>query len=235
MRQSAENLIPHETAINLVTMKNEKYIPALSYDWLTPLHDPVARLTTRENTFKKALVEQSQIKAAHRVLDLACGTGTLTILLKKAAPEAEIIGIDGDRKILESAKEKTRRAGFEIRLDEGMSFDLPYADQSFDRVVSSLFFHHLTRENKLKTLREVKRVLKPAGEFHVADWGLPANFLMKLSSGFIQLLDGFETTVDNFKGLLPELIKEAGFQQVEEKSCYNTIFGTIRLHVTRKP
>ena len=235
MRQLAENLITHETANNLVTMKNEKYIPALSYDWLTPFYDPVARLTTRENTFKKALVEQSQIKAAHRVLDLACGTGTLTILLKKAAPEAEIIGIDGDRKILESAKEKTRRAGFEIRFDEGMSFDLPYADQSFDRVVSSLFFHHLTRENKLKSLREVFRVLKTEGELHIADWGLPANSATKFGSYFIQMLDGFETTGDSFRGLLPELIKETGFEQVEETNHFNTMFGTIRLHKSRKP
>ncbi len=61
-------------------MKNEKYIPALSYDWLTPFYDTAMRLTTREKVFKKALVKQAKIKANHRVLDLACGTGTLTKL-----------------------------------------------------------------------------------------------------------------------------------------------------------
>ncbi len=216
-------------------MKSEKYIPALSYDWLTPYYDPVVRLTTREKVFKKALVEQAKIKAEHRVLDLACGTGTLTILIKNTQPQAAIIGIDGDTKILEIAKTKAKESGVEIKFDKGMSFDLPYEDASFDRVVSSLFFHHLTRENKLKTLREVKRVLKSNGEFHIADWGLPANSLMKGSSYLIQLLDGFETTADSFNGLLPKLMTDAGFETVEETNYYNSLFGTIRLHKSRKP
>ncbi len=215
-------------------MKNEKYIPALSYDWLTPFYDPVVRLTTRENTFKKALADQARIRANHRVLDLACGTATLTILLKQNQPQAEIVGIDGDAKILESAKVKARKAGFAIQFDKGMSFDLPYEDASFDRVVSSLFFHHLTRENKLKTLREVKRVLKSNGEFHIADWGLPANSLMKGSSYLIQLFDGSETTADSFNGLLPKLMTDAGFEAVEETNSFNSLFGTIRLHKSRK-
>jgi len=216
-------------------MKNEKYIPALSYDRLTPFYDLVVRVTTRENVFKKVLVERAKIKANHRVLDLACGTGTLTILVKSARSQAAVVGIDGDAKILEIAKTKAKESGVEIQFDEGMSFDLPYEDESFDRVISSLFFHHLTRDNKLKTLREVKRVLKSNGEFHIADWGLPANSLMKGSSYLIQLLDGSETTADSFNGLLPKLMTDAGFEAVEETNSFNSLFGTIRLHQSRKP
>jgi ubiquinone/menaquinone biosynthesis C-methylase UbiE len=216
-------------------MKSDEYIPALSYDALTPFYDTVVRWTTREKLFKTALVEQARIEAHHRVLDLACGTGTLTILLKRNAPQSEIVGIDGDPKILKLAREKARAGNFDIRFDEGMSFDLPYADETFDRVVSSLFFHHLTRKNKLKTLLQIRRVLKSKGEFYVADWGLPANFPMKLASHFIRLLDGAETTADNFKGHLPALIEEAGFERVKEMIYYNTMFGTIRLHHSVKP
>ena len=215
-------------------MKNEKYIPALSYDWLTPFYDAIVGLTTREKVFKKAFVEQAEIKANHRVLDLACGTGTLTILIKNTQPQAEVIGIDGDAKILEIAKTKAKESDVQIQFDEGMSFDLPYEDESFDRVVSSLFFHHLTRENKLKTLGEVRRVLKPKGEFHVADWGLPANSLMKGLSYLIQLLDGSETTADSFNGFLPKLMIDAGFEEVKETDSFNSLFGTIRLHGSRK-
>jgi ubiquinone/menaquinone biosynthesis C-methylase UbiE len=192
-------------------MKNEKYIPVLSFDWLTLFYDTVIRLTTREKVFKKALVVQAEIKANYRVLDLACGTGTLTILIKNSHSQAEVVGIDGDAKILEIAETKAKKSSVEIQFDKGMSFDLPYEDESFDRVVSSLFFHHLTRENKLKTLREIKRVLKRSGEFHIADWELPANLLMKKSSYLIQLLDGSEATADSFNGLLPKLIVDAGF------------------------
>ena len=215
--------------------EKENFIPALSYNWLTPFYDTVMRVTTREGAFKKALVEQSRIKPARSVLDLACGPGTMTVLLKRAAPGAEVVGIDGDPKILDMAKEKARRSGLKMRFDEGMSFDLPYRDESFDFVFSSLFFHHLTRRKKLVTLSEVHRVLKPGGEFHVADWGLPANSLMKFSSRLIQLLDGFETTADSFAGLLPELIEESRFEAVEETHSFNSLFGTIRLHKSRKP
>ncbi len=215
-------------------MNNDKYIPALGYNLLTPFYDTVIGLTTREKIFKKFLVEQIRIKANQHVLDLACGTGTLTILLKQNQPQAEIIGIDGDPKVLGLAKEKARLNGFDIRFDEGLSFDLSYQNESFDCVVSSLFFHHLTRGNKLKTLGEIKRVLKQGGEFHIADWGLPANALMKFSSGLIRLLDGFETTADNFNGLVPKLLADAGFGAVEETNYYNSLFGTIRLHKARK-
>lgn len=54
-------------------MANEKHIPALGFGWLTPLYDPVVQLTTREKTFKKALVEQTNFKAGQTILDLACG------------------------------------------------------------------------------------------------------------------------------------------------------------------
>ncbi len=215
-------------------MKNEKFIPALSYDWLTPLYDPIVRLTTREKSFKKALVEQAGVTPGHRILDLACGTGTLAVLLKKNVPEAEIIGVDGDPKILKLAKEKARAGDFEIRFDKGMSFDLPYADASFDRVVSSLFFHHLTRENKLKTLGEVLRILKAGGELHIADWGLPTNFLMRIASRGIEILDGADTTKDNFKGLLPSFVTETGFKETSETQYFNSLFGTISLLKAKK-
>jgi ubiquinone/menaquinone biosynthesis C-methylase UbiE len=215
-------------------MNSEKYIPAFSYHALTPFYDSVVRMTMREKLFKQSLVEQARIKANDRILDLACGTGTLTILIKISVPRAEITGMDGDPKILKLAREKARAGNFEIHFDEGVSFDLPYPDESFDCVVSSLFFHHLTRENKLKTLREVLRILKQSGEFHVADFGLPKNFLMKFPSYFIKLLDSYETTADNFNGLLPELVADAGFVQIQETNYYNTFFGTIRMHKARK-
>lgn len=210
-------------------MKDAKYIPALGYNSLTPLYDAVVRLTVREKKFKKALIEQANFADGQSVLDLACGTGTLAVLIKETYPKVEVTGIDGDAKILAIAEKKAIKKGVSVQFDEGLSFELPYADESFDRVVSSLFFHHLTRADKLKTLREVLRVLKPEGELHIADWGLPANFLMKFVSYGVELLDGSETTGDNFKGLMPSLISETGFGETEEKQYFNSLFGTIRL------
>ena len=189
----------------------------------------VKGVTTRENTFKMALVKQLKISPQQKVLDLACGTGTLAILIKKAFPQTNVYGIDGDTKILNIAKSKAEKAEAKIQFEQRLSFALSYADEFFDSITSSLFFHHLTRENKLKTFLEVKRILKNNGEFHLADWGLPSNFLMKIASRGIELLDGKETTADNFNGALPFLIEEAGFSKIEETASFDTLFGTIRL------
>lgn len=55
-------------------------------------------------------------------------------------------------------------------------------------MLSSLFFHHLDRDNKLSTLREIRRVLKPGAEVHIADWGKAANILMRTLFYGVQLL-----------------------------------------------
>lgn len=215
-------------------MKNERYIPALGYDVLTPLYDAVVRVTVREKKFKTALIEQANFADGQHVLDLACGTGTLAVLIKKAYLKVQVTAIDGDAKILAIAKSKATKEGVDVQFDEGLSFELPYTAESFDRVVSSLFFHHLTRGDKLKTLREVWRVLKSEGELHIADWGLPSNFLMKVASSGIELLDGAEMTADNFRGLLPSLVAEAGFREVEETQHFDSLFGTVRLIQAKK-
>ncbi|MDQ3009503.1 MAG: methyltransferase, partial [Acidobacteriota bacterium] len=86
--------------------KPDKYIPALSFDRLTPLYDFVARWTTNETAFKKALIGQMNLQPGQRLLDLGCGTGTLTIAIKQTYPSAEVHGLDGDQRILEIARKK---------------------------------------------------------------------------------------------------------------------------------
>ncbi len=209
---------------------SDRYIPALAYRWLTPLYDPVVALTTRERTFKAALVAQAALQPGQRVLDLACGTATLTIAAKRSQSQAEIVGLDGDAEILERARRKTAEAGLELRFDRALSHEMPYADATHDVVLSSLFFHHLDRDAKLATFREVRRVLRPGGVLHVADWGQAANPLMRVLFYLVQLLDGFETTADNVAGRLPQLMRDAGFVDVAETRRFATPLGTISLY-----
>lgn len=151
--------------------RREGYIPALGHDWLTPLYDPIQRWLLRESAFKARLVEEARLGKAQRVLDLGCGTATLTLLIKERHPDAEVVGLDVDPQALAIARSKAGRAGLAIRFDQGMAFRLPYPDSSFDRVLSSLMFHHLNRENKLRAMGEVLRVLRPAGVSSWRTWG----------------------------------------------------------------
>lgn len=213
----------------------ERYIPALAYGWLTPAYDAVVRYTTRERTFKAALLEQAGLRNGQCVLDLGCGTATLTLAARQRAPGAEIAGLDGDPAILARAREKAARAGLQIRFDTALSHEMPYGDASFDRVISSLFFHHLGPDGKRRTFAEVFRVLKPGGELHVADWGRAANPLMRLAFLGIQLLDGFANTADNVAGRLPGFMTQAGFAGVRETGRISTMWGTLSLYRAERP
>jgi ubiquinone/menaquinone biosynthesis C-methylase UbiE len=215
-------------------MKQQSYIPALAYRSLTGLYDPLVRITTRERRFKAALLQQARLRAGQQVLDLACGTATLTIAAKRMQPRADITGVDGDPDILARARIKAAKAETELKFDESLSQHLPYADSSFDVVLSSLFFHHLDRENKLATLSEVWRVLKPGAELHIADWGKAANPLMRVLFLIVQMLDGFATTTDNVAGRLPEFLRASGFKEVEETQRFSTVLGTLALYRAKR-
>lgn len=212
--------------------KNKEYIPAFHYNWLTPFYDFLVRWSTREYAFKRLLIKLARIGKGHRVLDLGCGTATLAILIKRTYPDAEVIGLDGDLRVLEIARAKIARAGLDFKLDHGMAFELPYPDSHFDRVLSSLVFHHLTPENKARTLREVFRALQPGGELHLADFGEPANVYARLVS---LMLRRFEQASDLIEGKLRQMIRDAGFEQVEEYAHFTTLYGTISLYKARKP
>lgn len=211
------------------------YIPALRFRRLTALYDPLLRLTMREATFKRRLFERAAIAPGERVLDLGAGTGTLTLMVKRVQPEADVVGLDGDEAVLAIARAKAAAAGLAVRFEHGLVGSLPYPDGSFDRILSSLLFHHLSRQEKERALDEAFRVLRPGGELHVADWGKPANPLLRVLFVLVQLLDGFATTADNARGLLPDLIAAAGFTDVRQTGHIPTVFGSLVLLRAAKP
>jgi SAM-dependent methyltransferase len=221
----------------ITTMPTEPggYLPALRFSALTRLYDPVVRATTREGRFKELLVEQVAPQAGQRILDLGCGTGTLAIQVKRREPRAEVVGLDADPEMLGQAREKADRAGVELELSEGMSDELPFEDESFDRVLSTLFFHHLDPEPKRATAREIARVLRKGGELHVADWGQPSDPVMAAAFLGIRLLDGFENTAENVHGELPAIFEEAGLARAEQTDRLRTVLGTMALYRAERP
>ncbi len=116
-----------------------KYIPALGIGLLTSFFDSFQKWGAREKTFKPQLTLQARIQDNFKVLDLGCGTGTLSLLVKKSQPSAEVTGIDIDPHILSIAKEKAIQANAQVRFDLGTAFNLPYPDNSFDRWSQVLF------------------------------------------------------------------------------------------------
>lgn len=217
-----------------MTQNGPGYLPALRWKALTPLFDTVVRVTAREYATKRRLLDQADVAPGDSVLDLGAGTGTLAIWLKQRRPDARVAALDADPEVLALARRKAADAHCEIDFVEGFSTQLPFPAGSFDVLLSSLFFHHLTGADKRKTLTEVLRVLKPGGALHVADWGKPSDPLMAALFLSVRALDGFEVTADNVRGALPALFEEAGLEDAKERQRLRTALGTLCLYSARK-
>lgn len=215
------------------------FVAALGFRALTPLYDGALRLMGGEDRWRRAFVRQIAPGAGERILDLGCGTGNLILELVRQEPRARIVGLDADPQTLARARAKLDRIGRDARLIQGFADDLPkdrdLAPGSFDKVVTSLFFHHLPREAKRRALANAAALLKPGGELHVADWSEARDWPQRARFVVIQLLDGFETTGDNVHGLLPFLVREAGFADVSETAYARTRYGPFAIMQARKP
>jgi ubiquinone/menaquinone biosynthesis C-methylase UbiE len=215
-----------------VTGDRDHFIPALRFDSLTGLFDPVSKLTTREGAFKRCVLERAALVEGQRVLDLACGTGTLALAAARSVPGLRVTGVDGDPAILERARAK---AGGEVAFDQGLSTELPYEDESFDVVLSTLFFHHLSEEAKLRSAEEVRRVLRPAGRGVIGDVGRPQDPLMRVAVRLtVQLLDGLDVTSGNVAGRLPATLRAGGLEDVRVTDRLRTPIGTLEIVTARR-
>jgi ubiquinone/menaquinone biosynthesis C-methylase UbiE len=205
---------------------DHSFIPAAGHDWLLPFYDPFNRLFGGDRIRNK-LIEQGAVESDHRVLDIGCGTGALTVLLKQAQPFADVVGLDPDPKALAIARRKATQASLSIEFVEGFGNHLGYADASFDRIFSSLMLHHLDSDQKVATLREARRVLKPTGSLHLLDFGPPRSALARVMG---HLLHNAGHMHDNTEGRIPAMMTEAGFATAEEVAYQNTVIGSMAFY-----
>lgn len=206
-----------------MTAPSRTYLPAAGRDLFLPLYDPIVKLLGG-GAAREKLLEQARIRPTDRIFDLGCGTGTLAVLIKKRFSSIELVGLDPDPRALARARKKATRAALTIQFDQGFGDQLPYPAASFDRALSSFMFHHLPSEEKLKTLREVHRVLKPGGEFHMADLEGPENH----KQGFFRrLLLSHAHLKENSAANIIALMRQAGFADAAKVGRLGKLFGGV--------
>lgn len=204
-------------------MSQREFLPAAGRDVFLPLYDPLVSLIGFGRAVQE-LISQANIEAGHDVLDLGCGTGTLIVTLKRQYSAVQIVGLDPDPKALQRARNKTRRAGVSVQLDQGFADQLPYREGSFDRVFSSFMFHHLEEEERERTSREVLRVLKPGGSFHLLDFVSGEG-----KHGFFErLMAGHALMKTNSNDRILQLMRRAGFTNVTKVKEGSMLFGLMR-------
>ena len=125
----------------------------------------------REPGIRKMTIELADVKKGERVLDVGCGTGTLTIAARRRGPARTVRarGIDPSAEMIGVSRGKAAKAGVDVQFQTAVIEKLPFPDGHFDLVLSSLMLHHLPADVKRAGFAEVRRVLKPSGRFVAVD------------------------------------------------------------------
>lgn len=102
----------------------------------------------------------SRVQPGQAVLDLGCGTGRFSIPLARTA---RVTGLDLTEEMLDAARSKAKNEGLSVAFEQGDMAELPFADESFDVVVSMLALMHVPEAQRGQVFAEISRVLRPGG------------------------------------------------------------------------
>lgn len=194
---------------------------AVTYDPITRYFLPPHETWVREDAIKMIQGEPK------RIVDLGCGTGSTTILLQEAFPQAQLIGLDLSPYMLFMAERKAQEKQFPIQWCHGKAEDTGLAGETFDLVTASLLFHETPVEISKAILRESFRLLKGGGQFLLLDGNQNTlRFADWLTNVFEEpyIQEYVEGDVDSW-------LENTGFVQIKT----HTIWGVHQVSVGRKP
>lgn len=183
---------------------------AVSYDFVSQ-----CLLLPNEGIIRHSLVNLIQGQPQH-ILDLGCGTGSMTLALKQAFPTAEVIGLDLSPYMLIVAANKAKHIGVNVQFLQGNAEQTEFADRSFDLVTASLLFHETPSIIANKILRESYRLLNKSGEVAVLDGN--QEFLRQMN--WIKPIFEEPYITDYIEGDVAAWIKSAGFTSVQSHSVW---------------
>jgi ubiquinone/menaquinone biosynthesis C-methylase UbiE len=165
----------------------------------------------RGGAMRERTIALARIVPGERVLEVGCGTGEIALRAKaRAGPHGSVAGIDPSPEMIAVARQKAARANLDIDYRVASVEALPFADATFDVVISSLMMHHLPDDLKPRTLAEIRRVLKPGGRLLIVDFTEPKSRLVRLQPVWL-----IHRNLPSDVRDLPGLLEAAGFTAVE--------------------
>ncbi len=190
-----------------------------------------------ERKFRLAMLKGIEFTAGEKVLDLCCGTGGLTLIIReKAGPGVEITGVDLSPRQIKRARKKNKYDNIRFILSDASSTGLPAG--SFDKVFIGHALHEMDHTTRLAVIGEARRLLKSGGSLYILEFDLQASLwkrlLFEFSLGYwIPHPINYEnrTMRNMFKhGVLNE-VREEGFIETRKISRFS---GTMQVVVAVK-
>jgi ubiquinone/menaquinone biosynthesis C-methylase UbiE len=196
-----------------------------------PTYDVLMKRMTfgRERALREMTVDLAGVKPGDSVLEVGCGTGTLTLAAKRrAGPSGQVFGIDVIPVMIELSQQKAAQAGEEIPFQLASIEEIPFPANTFDVVMCSFMIFHMSEKVRRKGISEIYRVLKPQGRLLVVDSASPTKSLLKI---FVKLISRGELPPD-LRELLP-LMQASGFSTLEIAPVNFKILGFSPLTFVR--
>jgi ubiquinone/menaquinone biosynthesis C-methylase UbiE len=176
----------------------------------------------REQILRQKTVELAFVKPGDSVLEVGCGTGSLTLEAKRhAGPSGKVVGIDVISSMVEYSQHKAAQENLDVAFQLGTINDLPFPDKSFDAVLCSFMIFHMSKETREKGIAEIFRVLKPQGRLLIVDLAMPTQPLQQAIAKRIIFRGGLE---HELKELIP-VLEASGFSEIECAPVKFSIFG----------
>jgi ubiquinone/menaquinone biosynthesis C-methylase UbiE len=211
-----QNDLPH-------SQTDEDRIMRSQMEQMVGSYDSYMRKMTlgRERALREMTVNLAQVKPGDCVLEVGCGTGTLTLAAKRqAGPSGKVYGIDVIPGMIELSRRKAEQAQADIPFQLGSIDDIPFPAVQFDAVMCSFMIFHMSEMVRRKGITEIYRVLKPQGRLLVLDLALPTQPLPRaiaraLFGGMLQ---------HDLRELLP-LMEASGFSDIEIAQARFRVLG----------
>lgn len=124
----------------------------------------------RERRFREQLLAPARLRKGESVLDVGCGTGSLALAAKRQVGAGEVAGIDASAEMIARASRKAVRRKVRIDFRQASADALPFADNTFDVVTSTVMLHHLPKAVRGAAVREMCRVVQPGGRVLLEDF-----------------------------------------------------------------
>ncbi|PTY05802.1 bifunctional demethylmenaquinone methyltransferase/2-methoxy-6-polyprenyl-1,4-benzoquinol methylase UbiE [Opitutaceae bacterium EW11] len=199
--------------------------------------------------WRKRLVGAVKATTPHAVLDLATGSGDVAFALGRSLSEdTEILGMDFCQPMLDEAElKKKEMGGFRnIAFRQGDGMALPIEDDTFDAVTISFGLRNMA--DRIQSLREMSRVLRPGGRVFVLEFSQPQPWFRPIYFFYLRHIlpwlagkitgdraayEYLNATIEQFPGraALAAELEKAGFTDIQARGM---TFGIVALHVGKK-
>lgn len=173
------------------------------------------------------------LKGNEKLIDLGCGTGSLTIEIGQklcAEKGGWIVGIDAAAKMIQLARRKSAHLK-QVQFDIAAAEQLSYPSDTFDAAISTFFFHHVDYELKTAALNEMWRLLKHGGKAVIVDVDMPTSLFGKICAWSGYILFRQDQIRENIEGKLRQAMTASPFRHFQLVSSHQ---GYISIFILQK-